>query len=148
MDKKNDGKIAVIRIRGKPGVNRDIVRTLSQLRLYNKNYCVVVPNNDSFTGMVKKVKDYVTWGEVDDDVYSMLAEKRGEAYLGREQDRKGKIKYASFTNFKDKKIKKFFRLNSPRKGYGRKGTKVSFNNGGALGYRGEKIKELIERMVN
>ena len=46
-----------------------------------------------------------------------------------------------------KKIKKIFRLNSPKKGYGRKGIKVSFNNGGALDYRGDKINDLIKRMI-
>ena len=45
------------------------------------------------------------------------------------------------------KIRKNFRLNSPRKGYGRKGIKVSFNEGGALGYRGNKINDLIKRMI-
>ena len=148
MDKKiSNKKIAVIRVRGLVGVHRDVAMTLNQLRLYSKNYCVVIPNNDSFTGMVKRVKDYVTWGEIDDGVHDFLAEKRGEDYKGREQDGSGKIKYNSFNTFRGKKIKKFFRLNSPKKGYGRGGTKISFTSGGALGYRGEKIKELIERMV-
>ena len=147
MEKKHNGKIAVIRVRGQVGINRDIVKTLNLLRLYSKNFCVVVPNNKSFNGMVKSVKDYVTWGEINDSVYDMLAEKRGEEYKGRLQDSKGKIKYNSFLDYKRKKIKKFFRLNSPTKGYGRQGTKVSFKVGGALGYRGEKIKDIIERMI-
>ena len=40
-----------------------------------------------------------------------------------------------------------FRLNSPRKGYGRKGLKTQYQNGGALGYRGAAINDLIKRMV-
>jgi len=142
-----NGKIAVIRIRGLIGINHDINRTLNQLTLHKKNYCVVVPNNESNLGMIMKVKDYITWGNIDEDTYNFLTSEKGEEYKGRVTDRKKKVKYNKFLTVKDKKLKKFFRLNSPRKGYGRKGIKVSFSNGGALGYRGDKIKELIKRMI-
>ena len=46
-----------------------------------------------------------------------------------------------------KKIKPFFRLNPPAKGFGRKGIKVSFKAKGALGYRADKINDLIKRMI-
>ena len=61
--------------------------------------------------------------------------------------KKGKIDYNKFVDVDGKKIKKIFRLNSPKRGYGRKGTKVSFKNSGALGYRGDKINDLIMRMI-
>jgi len=38
-----------------------------------------------------------------------------------------------------------FRLNPPKKGY--KSIKKSYKEGGALGYRGEKINNLIQRMI-
>ncbi|MCH8329430.1 MAG: uL30 family ribosomal protein, partial [Nanoarchaeota archaeon] len=117
------------------------------LGINKKNYCVVVPKTASYVGMVKKVKDYVAWGDVDEETYNKLVEKRGEEYTGRLSDKKGKIHYNKFIDVNGKKIKKIFRLNSPRKGYGRKGIKVSFRSGGALGYRGNKINELIERMI-
>ena len=47
----------------------------------------------------------------------------------------------------NKKLKKYFRLNAPRKGFGRKGIKHPYQNGGALGYRGQAINELIKRMI-
>jgi len=148
-EEKNNanGKFAVIRIRGLIGLNSDINRTLKQLTLHKKNYCVVVPNNESYYGMIMKVKDYVTWGNIDEDTYNFLTSKKGEEYKGRITDSKGKVKYKRFLTVKDKKLKKFFRLNSPRKGYGRRGIKISFSKGGALGYRGEKIKDLIKRMI-
>ena len=142
-----NGKLAVIRVRGIVGLNRDIDRTLRQLNLYKKNYCVIVPNNAPNIGMVRKVKDYITWGEIDDNIYNLLIEKKGEEYKGRISDSKGKVKYNRFLKVKDKKIKKYFRLNSPRKGYGRKGIKVPFSKGGALGHREDKIKDLIKRMI-
>ena len=145
--KANNGKLAVVRVRGVIGVRHDIERTLKNLRLYKKNYCVVIPKTAGYIGMIKKVNDYVTWGDIDGDMHAALMEKRAEEYKDRVSDRKGKIKYMGFVNDNGKKIKRIFRLNSPKKGYGRKGIKVSFNNGGALGYRGDKIKDLIMRMV-
>lgn len=152
MDQKNShGKegisIAVVRVRGLTGIKQDTKYTLDQLRLYERNNCIVLPNNDSNRGMVMKVKDYVTWGEIDDDTLNMLIEKKGEEYRSPTTDKKGKIDYNKFIEFNGKKIKKFFRLNSPRKGYGRNGIKLPFSKGGALGYRAEKIKDLIERML-
>ena len=144
---KNNKKIAVIRIRGSIGINRDIERTLKQLMLYKKNYCAVVSNNESYNGMVKKVKNYATWGEIDEETYSLLIKEKGELYKRRLSDSRKKIEYNRYITTNDKKIKKFFRLNSPRKGYGRKGIKVPFNMGGALGYRADKIKDLIKRMI-
>lgn len=145
--KADNGKLAVVRIRGVTGVKYDIDGTLKKLGLNKKNYCVVVPKTASYIGMIKKVKDYVAWGDIDEGLYNTLVEKRGEEYTGRVSDKKGKISYNKFIDVNGKKIKKIFRLNSPKKGYGRKGIKVSFRSGGALGYRGDKINELIERMI-
>ena len=145
--KENDRKIAIVRVRGLIGIKYDIKETLDRLELYRKNYCVVVPRTASFVGMIKKVKDYSTWGEIDEDTYKSLIEKRSEEYKGRVSDKNGKIKYNRFMDVNGKKIKKYFRLNSPRKGYGRKGIKYSFKNGGALGDRGDKINDLIKRMI-
>ena len=121
-EEKEIGKrIAIIRIRGGIKVKGTIKDTMNMLRLYRKNYCVVVEGNASIMGMINKIKDYITWGEIDDDTFKMLVEKKGE--------------------------KKFFRLSPPRGGFERKGIKVPFKVGGALGYRAEKINDLIKRMV-
>jgi len=149
MDEETNVKqnIAVIRIRGLTGVRFDIDDTLNKLKLYRKNYCVVVPKTSVYSGMIRKVKDYVTWGYIDENTYHILLDKRKEEYVGRISDKSGKIKYKNFIEIDGKKIKKVFRLNSPKKGYGRKGIKVSFKSGGALDYRGDKINDLIKRMV-
>ena len=140
-------QLAAIRIRGMVGTSQRVESTMSMLRLYRKNYCAVVPGIPSYIGMLKKIKDYVTWGEIDDGTFKILADKRGEEFKGREADANGKINYNDFMTFEGKKIKKYFRLNAPRKGFGKKGLKHSFKDGGALGYRGEAINELIKRMV-
>ena len=140
-------QLAVIRVRGLTGIKIKIEDTLKMIRLYKKNYCCVLPNNPVYSGMLKKAKDYITWGEIDDELFNELVEKRGEEFKGRECDTKKKIIYNDFFLHNDKKFKKYFRLNPPRKGFGRKGIKTSFQQGGALGYRGEKINDLIKRMI-
>jgi len=44
-------------------------------------------------------------------------------------------------------MKLFFKLCPPVHGFERKGIKKPFSMGGVLGYRKEKINELIKRMV-
>ena len=144
---KSGSFIAAIRIRGKMRVDTQVTDTLNMLRLYNNNYCIVLPNNELFLGMLRRTKDYITWGEIDDETFKTLVEKRGEEFKGRETDANGKIQHKNFISVNNKKIKKYFRLSPPRKGFERKGVKTTYQNGGALGYRGEKIKELIMRMI-
>ena len=132
-------RIAIVRIRGGIDVRRSIKDTLAMLRLYRKNYCVVVEGSPSIIGMVNKIKDYVTWGEIDESTFKLLVEKRGELYKGRSE--------RGFIIVDKKKYKSFFRLSPPRGGFRRKGIKIPFKVGGALGYRAEKINELIKRMI-
>lgn len=140
-------KIAIIRIRGGIRVKKEIKDTLGMLHLYNQNCCVVVEDRPNILGMIKKIKDYVTYGEVDDSTLKLLFEKKGEEFKEKIEDRKGKIKYNKFIIYNNKKYRKYFRLNPPKKGFGRKGIKKSFSKGGALGYRRSKINDLIIRMV-
>ncbi|MFH1972872.1 MAG: 50S ribosomal protein L30 [archaeon] len=154
-------RIAIVRIRGKNHLQTKVADTLKMLRLYKPNGCVVVPNNPVYIGMIKKVKDYITWGEIDKETFELLIKKRGkvtgdksltEEYL---KD-KAKTSFDTFVvDFMDGKkelkeipgLKPFFRLTPPSQGYERKGIKKPFSLGGALGYRKEKINVLIKRMI-
>ena len=69
-----------------------------------------------------------------------------EEYKERETDSKKKITY-NFVTHNKKKYKPYFRLKPPVKGYGKKGIKLHFKNGGALGYRADKINDLLKRMM-
>ena len=121
-------KIAVVRVRGLVGINEDMEDTFHMLKLHRKNVCTVYELTPSIEGMLRKVKDFATWGEITDETLKEMESKRGE---------KGE----------DGKLKKFFRLSPPRKGFGRKGIKKAFSIGGGLGYRGEKMDDLIRRML-
>jgi large subunit ribosomal protein L30 len=126
---KTDGKrVAVILVRGLTKVRKDIKDTIICLNLHRKNYCVITPKTNEYMGMINKAKDYLTWGEIDVDTYKELVEKRSE-------------------NDKDGNMKRFFRLHPPRGGFERKGIKKSFVEGGALGYRANKINDLIKKML-
>jgi len=154
-------QIAIIRIRGKLGLRKDIKDTLNMLRLYNKNFCIIIKNKPQNIGMIKKVKDYITWGEVNEDSLKLLLGKRGKL-PGKKQltdkyiEEKLKTNIESFTKeiLEEKKslkdlpgLKLFFRLKPPIGGFERKGIKTPFSLGGALGYRKEKINELIKKMI-
>ena len=44
-------------------------------------------------------------------------------------------------------VKSFFKLSPPKGGFEQGGIKKQFASGGAVGYRKEKINELVERML-
>jgi large subunit ribosomal protein L30 len=149
---------AVIRLRGWVKTSKEIEDTLKMLRLKRNNHCVIVPETPQYKGMLKKVKDYVTYGEIDKETLIELLKKRGEVEGGRltEEVLKEVTKFKSFEEFADallsgkvklrefKKIKPVFRLNPPRKGL--KSKRLPFPKGD-LGYRGKEINELIRRML-
>ena len=148
---------AVIRIRGRVGVRREIEDTLKLLRLNRINNCVLVENSPSFRGMLEKAKDFITWGEINRETLIKLLKKRlrlkGNKRV-KEEDLK-KVGINSFEELADallggKKLKEFeifnqvFRLTPPKHGF--KSVKKHWPKGD-LGYRGEAINELLERMI-
>ena len=115
-------KLAIIRIRGNTGVKSVISDTMTMLNLPNQHNCVIVEATPTIKGMIKKAQHFITYGPVSEEAEKELAEKRtihGKTY----------------------------RLSPPVKGFERKGIKVPFKLGGALGDRGVAINDLIKRMV-
>jgi len=152
-------RLAVVRVRGRVKVNREIEDTLKMFRLTRVNHCVFIDDRPSYLGMLRKVKDYVTWGEVDEEDVALILKHRGELIGGKkltDEYVKEKTKFKSiddfakaFVNFKAElkdipNLKPVFRLHPPRKGYRK--IKRSFSEGGALGYRGKEIGSLLYRM--
>jgi large subunit ribosomal protein L30 len=126
--KASTGKIALILIRGFIRMRKNIMATLYTLRLRRKHACVVIDDTPGNRAAAMKCKDYIAYGEISDEIHRLLIEKRGR-------------------KDPDGKLKKFFSLNPPRGGFERKGIKTPFSSGGALGYRGMKMNELIRRMI-
>ena len=149
---------AVIRVRGHINIKKDIEDTMTFLRLNRVNHCVVIPQNDVNKGMLQKAKDFITWGEVSDEMLAKMIRSRGrlggreidDAYIAEntltrawKRSRRASLLTRSSTDLKD--VKPVFRLHPPKQGY--EGVKRAFTTHGALGYRGEKINALIERML-
>ena len=67
----------IVQVRGVVNVRRDIKDTLKMLRLHHINHCVLVPDTPENLGMIRKVKDYVAYGEVDQATLETLLETRG-----------------------------------------------------------------------
>ena len=143
---RQDTRLAVVLIRGVVKAPPFVRKTLALLNLHRVNQAVISVDTPALRGMVKQVKDYVTWGEISVETLSELLMKRGELYQGRLQDRFRIYKYRT-SNFDGKAYKPSFRLSPPRSGFGRKGVKVAYAASGGLGYRGEAINDLIRRML-
>jgi len=149
---------AIVRIRGSVGVRDDIEDTLDMLGLNTINSCVLVPENDDYKGMVEKVKDFVTFGKINLDTLLMMVKKRGRL-IGDKKLTEENVKELGFKSIEEMaksvfegkikikdipKLKPVFRLTPPSKGY--KSVKQHYPKGD-LGKRGEKINELLERMI-
>ncbi len=145
--KASSSKLAIVLVRGMVGLSHEVKETLRLMRLTRKNNCVVLESTPITKGMLQKVKDFVTWGEISEATFSELVKMRGNEFLGRTQDSKKKYTYKGFFEFNGKKYHKTFALNPPKKGFGRKGIKTPFKLGGALGNRSNAMDDLVKRMI-
>lgn len=134
--------------------------TLQMLHLKRNNYAVLIDDRPSFLGMLKTARDYVTYGEASNETVAMLIKEKARI----EGDKKLTEEYAQKAGFKSlddlagaihsghveywklPNIQPVFRLHPPSKGFKGK-IKRAYGSGGELGYRGEKINELLRRML-
>lgn len=153
--------IAVVRIRGHMRLRTTIEDAMRTLSLTRANHCVVVPDTPQFLGMVRKSKDYVTWGEVGAADLEALIRGRGRLVGDRPVTdevvaqhtpyksipelaaalESGKVRWGELDGFKP-----IFRLSPPKKGF-KGGIKRSVQAHGSLGNRGKKMPELLARMI-
>ena len=149
----------MIRIRGEAGLDRDVKDTLKMLRLDAPHDCVLLPDTSDYKGMVEKVRSHITYGEVDKQTLVEVLRKRlrssaneriAETSLKKitghnsheeltDDLLSGKVRLSNF-----KKLQPVLRLTSPSKGF--KSTKSHYPEGD-LGYRGNEINRLLERMI-
>jgi large subunit ribosomal protein L30 len=151
---------AVVKVRGTVSAKREARETLDMLRLDKTNNAALIDNRPSYMGMLYRVQNYVTWGEVSKETVALLLKKRGrlagnkkltDEYIQKvgyksldalaEAIASCKAEYQKLPN-----VQPVFKLPPPSKGFKGK-TKKSYSAGGEAGYRGEKINELIKRMA-
>ncbi|MEM3769995.1 MAG: 50S ribosomal protein L30 [Candidatus Bathyarchaeia archaeon] len=152
--------MTAIRVRGIISAPLQVRETLKMLNLKRNNYAVLIDNRPSFLGMLKTAQSFVTWGEISKETLRALLKKRGKLIGNKKltDDYAKKLGYASLEElaeaiynckveyWKLPSIQPYFRLHPPTKGFKGK-TKKGYGMGGELGYRGEKINELLERMI-
>lgn len=151
---------AIVRLRGKADQNYNIEHTMKLLRLHKPNHMVVYEGTESLDGMLYKVRDAVTWGEINEETLEYVFRKRGELNGKNVLNDEFLKDNTDFTNIQefskavmsgDAKLKDFpeiqpvFRLSPPRKGF--KSLKYPVGKNGDLGYRGAAINELLARMA-
>jgi large subunit ribosomal protein L30 len=153
--------IAIVRVRGTVNINTDTKDALRMLHLTRANHCTIIPENPQWRGTLLKVKDYVTWGKVDEKTLLELLTKRGRVvggepltvdYLAKKKlpfkslDELAKALIADKADLRSLDgIKPLFRLAPPKKGYEQ--IVHDYKTGGTLGDRGESINALIKRML-
>ena len=152
----------VIRARSDRGVTKKIRDTMLMLNLTRVNHATLIPDNVTYSGMLQKSKDYVTWGEVDAETIEILLKERGRMVGDKPVDDatiKASSNYKTVAAFakamaagdatmKDVDgLKPIFRLHPPRGSKGWGGIKRAYTVGGALGFRGEAISDLAGRML-
>lgn len=142
-------KLAVLRVRGIRKTNPKIRKTFELLRLEKPNHCVLVDDSPQTLGMLLIVKDYVTYGPVDEETINILLFKRGKkgATFLRSLLKEDQIKEAAKSIFSGKKTVEYvnpvFRLSPPSKGH--KNIKVNYPEG-ALGKR-DTMSPILRRMM-
>ncbi len=143
-------KIAVVRIRGIRKIKPKIKKTLQLLNLEKPNYCVIIDDSKSNLGMLRVIKDYVAFGDINEDTLFRLIYKRGRKGSKRISEiyEKEKIKEMVRDIFDGKAkisdiIDPVFMLHPPRKGY--KDTKRLYPVGD-LGRR-DDMSALLRRMM-
>jgi large subunit ribosomal protein L30 len=151
---------AVVQLRGDVNMNGDVEDTLAMLNLRQVNHCTLVPEEDTYRGMIAKVNDYVAYGEPDVDTLATLLRQRGEPAEGDaaiddewvdgdtdygDVDALAEALAAEETTLREQGLSPVLRLHPPRGGHG--GIKQPVARGGQLGkHSTEEINQLLAAM--
>jgi large subunit ribosomal protein L30 len=155
--------LLAVRLLGPFGTPMYVEDALASLRLGRKFRAVLLEKNVSMLGMLRKVKDYVTWGEVKSHDIAVMLKERGELSngmaltdkfvkenLGHESIEDVAIALTTdqikLKSLWEKGIAPVFRLHPPSGGFD-SSIKRPFGSYGELGYRGAGITELVTRML-
>ena len=152
----------VVRVRSDRGVERRIRDTMAMLNLTRVNHATIVPESSTYAGMLQKSKDFVTWGVIDANTIESLLKERGRMVGDKPVDDAAIKANSEFKSMKDfakalasgeatmksvDGLKPVLRLHPPRGSKGWGGIKRAYSVGGALGFRGNEISSLAERMI-
>jgi len=151
---------ALVQIRGDVNMDTDIHDTLKMLNIHHVNHATLVPDTETYNGMVSKVNDFVAFGEPSQETVEQLIERRGEPLEGdadvgdewvAEHTDYDDVEGLAFalvseeTTLKAQGLSPTLRLHPPRGGHD--GIKHPTKEGGELGrHDTEDIDDLLEAM--
>ncbi|WP_439027055.1 50S ribosomal protein L30 [Haloarchaeobius sp. DT45] len=151
---------AVVQLRGEVDMSGDIHDTLKMLNIHRVNHATLVPERDTYRGMLTKVNDYVAMGEPSQDVLEVVLAKRAEPVEGdadvddewvaenTDYDDIASLAEALLaeeTTLREQGLSPVLRLHPPRKGHD--GIKHPTKEGGELGkHTTEEIDKLLTAM--
>ncbi len=150
----------VVRVRGSVHAKHEIGETLRFLHLSRPNHATILPEEAAFRGMLTRVQGYVTWGEADEATVGLLLAARGRTPEGHPlvpaggaaPSREAAAAAVGLAKSvladglpRTRAVRPLFRLRAPKGGW--RSTKKPFTLGGALGYRGRAINELVRKML-
>ncbi|WP_254823329.1 50S ribosomal protein L30 [Haloglomus halophilum] len=150
----------LVQLRGEVNQGTDVRDTLGMLNLHRVNHATLVPETDTYRGMVNKVNDWVAHGEPSAEMVETLVRRRGEPAEGDADiddewvaDNTDYSDVASLaealvaeeTKLQDEGLSPTLRLHPPRGGHD--GIKHPIKEGGVLGKQStEEIDALLEAM--
>lgn len=151
---------AVVQLRGEVDMAQKTKDTLEMLNIHKVNHCALVPDEDTYRGMITKVNDYTAYGEPSQDVLETLVGKRAEPFEGSETvDDEWVSKNTDYddiadlasallddeTTLREQGLSPVLRLHPPRGGHD--GQKHPVQEGGEIGkHDTEQIDSLLKAM--
>ena len=151
---------AVVQLRGEVNTSGAVRDTLSMLNIHRVNHCALVPDGDTYRGMITKVNDVVAYGEPSADVLATLLRRRAEPAEGADEiddawvaentdyddvEELARALLAEETTLRAEGLSPVLRLHPPRGGHS--GIKKPVTDGGELGrHTTEEIDDLLEAM--
>lgn len=137
--------LAIIRVRGSAETEKPVEDTLRMLNLTRVNHCVVKSRTPALEGMLAKASGNITWGAIKEDMLERLVARKGRLPGDKKLDAKQAAEETKkLKEGKETSMKKVFRLHPPSGGY--RAIKRPFPEGD-LGPRGDKINELLRKMM-
>lgn len=138
--------ILVIRISGSVGREEKVLNTLYRMRLRKKYTATLMKPTTQNQKLLKKVRNFVAFGDIDSQTLKMLVENRAlPIETGKKVDVEKIVSGVETKSLKQLGIKPYFRLHPPRGGID---SKLHFGvRKGVLGDNKAEINKLVRRML-
>jgi large subunit ribosomal protein L30 len=152
------GSLLVVNLRGLVNTRAPVRATLDQLRVARRFNATIVPNDETYLGMLQLAKEHVAWCKLNSEIAEKLLSSRAEISTGNRVAESTIAKeYGSFAGIASKLengelnlksvngMRAFFRLNPPRGGF-KRSIRRQYRDGGILGPNDE-LSTLVEKML-